>query len=66
MLFNLNLYSFPIAIVINLFNVDWAVTNEFASVTTDCLLIVLLTINVTLILFPYCFICHGINLILRQ
>ena len=54
MLFSLNLY-FSIALI-SLFNVDYAVPNEFASVTTACLPIVLLTINVRLILILYYFI----------
>ena len=67
MLFNLYLH-FPVAILglINLFNVDWAVRNEFASVTTCCLLIVLLTINVTLILFLIMFIQYQFHFTLIE
>ena len=55
--FNLNLH-FPIAIVVNLVMVDWAVPIEFAFVTIACVLTVLLTINVTLFFFPHCFIWY--------
>ena len=52
MLLNLNLH-FSIDFVINLRNVDWALLNEFASVTNACLLIVLPTVDVKLIFFPH-------------
>ena len=56
MLFDSNLHFFPISIVIN-FTGDWAEPNEFASMTTACLLLLYL-LNVASILFAYCFIWY--------
>ena len=58
--FNLNLHFSRFLLYLINFNVDWAEPNEFAPVTTACLLIILFAINVTLILFAY--VLFGTNL----